>query len=231
MKKCLLILGFLFLLSGCGLSNVVSGPTETVTESIALEEKINEGLIELHFGVGSLHFNGSSEAFVQGKFTSNDKRLIPSLDYNTKRDKGTLLIKPKKSKLTGKVNNEWELAFTDQIPLAFELNLGVGENHLKFDNLNLKELTVNAGVGDTFIDLANVISNDFAVNISSGVGRIKLGFSSEQAVIVDVNKGIGSVSTEGFVVANGRYTTIVESKNAIKVVISQGIGEIVLEAR
>ncbi|MCT8137936.1 hypothetical protein H1D32_09320 [Anaerobacillus sp. CMMVII] len=232
MKKWIFFLGTcLLFLAGCSFSYLVSGPTETVTESIEFDESLKEGAIELHFGVGELKFIGSSDAFVHGQFTYSDESLVPKLNYRAKNEKATLQLKPKKSNFTGTVKNEWELAFTDQIPLSFDLNLGVGESHLKFSNLQLTELSVQAGVGETVIDLSEVISTDFTVNVSSGVGSTKLIFSENQAVIVDVSKGIGSVSADGFVKEDGRYKTTVDSDQVIKIFISQGVGEVTLETK
>jgi hypothetical protein len=233
MKKCLVGVLFLFFLSGCSYFNLASGPTETVTKSLPLTEDINEGVIEVHFGVGTLNFIGSTETegFIHGQFTYNNESLVPAMDYKAKRGKGTLILKPKKSKFTGNIKNDWELSFTEEIPLSFQLKLGVGENKLHFDNLYLKDLTVEAGVGDTLIDLTKVKTTDFNVNVRSGVGSTKLVFSKDHAVVVDVSKGLGNVSANGFLVEDGLYKTTVASNDVIRVFVSQGVGEVKLVSK
>ncbi|RXI97847.1 hypothetical protein DS745_15920 [Anaerobacillus alkaliphilus] len=229
MKKSLLLFTFLILfLTGCGYTNFASGPVTTETESIPIETDITEGAIEIHFGVGTLHLSGETNDFFSGSFTSNDELLFPNVNYKTVKNKATLLLKPQKTKVKGNVKNEWNVAFTNQLPLSFKLNLGVGENNLTFDNLYLKDLSVHTGVGETIIDLSNVENNHFNVDVNSGVGSTKLLFSENHAVVVDVRKGIGSVSANGFVVEENRYKTNIKSDNIINVTISQGVGEVIL---
>ncbi len=224
----LFILVLSFLSSGCGYTQFATGEMKTVTESIPIEKDLIEGMIDIQFGVGTLHLSGDTEALFQGSFSSNDEQLFPTVQYKTSKNKATLSLKPQKSKIKGNVENEWNVAFTNQLPLSFQVNVGVGEHHLLFDNLQIKDLFVRTGVGETIIDLSRVQDNHFNVEVNSGVGTTKLIFSEDQAVSVVVKKGIGSVTADGFIVENDHYKTAIKSDNIINVTISQGVGEVTL---
>lgn len=233
-KKIIFIsLLILFTSTGCSIFNNSNGNTGTSIEDVELEDNIVEGKIQLHFGAGNLSFTGNSNKLMEGTFTSNNDDLMPKIKYNEKNNKANLSIKPKKSglKIRGNIRNDWELAFSDKVPLSFSLKLGAGRNILNFDYLIIKDLSVNAGVGETVIDLSGVESRDFIVEVNSGVGSTKLIFSKDDAVVVNISKGIGSVFAKDFYVDGDYYKTTVDSDEFINVTVKQGIGEIILETK
>lgn len=234
MKKiyCALIL-CIIILSGCVSEKITTGPLETENHIISLNEHAKEADVDLSFGVGNLTINRTDDDLFSGDFTTNVRDFFPKINYQDNSGKGSLSIQPKNSRknIIGNVKNKWDLSFTNQLPLSFNVKLGVGENELNFDEMILSGLDIKTGVGSTIIDLSTVKTNSFDVNVKSGVGSTTIIVPKDAAVSIDVKKGIGEVTVDGLVKEANQYKTTVDSDEIIKIKISQGVGEVHLKAK
>ena len=53
-----------------------------------------------------------------------------------------------------KVNSEWDLQLTNDVPIDLNLDMGVSNSTLKLEGLQLSSLSIDSGVSDSLIDLS-----------------------------------------------------------------------------
>lgn len=110
-------------------------------------------------------------------------------------------------------NLYWEIGLSPEVPLALNINSGVGENTLDLSQLAITRLDINSGVGTTNLRLPapeerynaainggagniNVTITENAaldLNISGGVGNVVIDVPDGAAVRVDSSSGLGNV--------------------------------------
>lgn len=94
------------------------------------------------------------------------------------------------------MRNEWDLAFSGQIPMEMSLELGAGRCYLHLGELSLEELRIRFGAGDGLLDFAG-LKKSLKANIKGGVGRAKILLPQEAGVRVDACGGIGAIKASG----------------------------------
>ncbi len=155
----------------------------------ALTRKINvsnEKLIEVNieFGVGILIISpGNPDELFFGKlkFDTNE----PTVDYSVYKDIGRLTVSSDGSKNKGEDNrtqirtlsdvkrNVWDLKFSPQIPLRFDIELGAAENKLELGSLKISKLSIECGASSTYINFSEpnpVVMETF--EIEAGVSKL-----------------------------------------------------------
>jgi hypothetical protein len=204
----------------------INVPTVEVGELREVEEEIplsgaESAAVNVRFGAGELDIEaGEPDSLLAGRFRYNVEQWKPSVTY----EEGELKIEQGGTKEdwgipTGNTRNEWELAFSPQIPLEMKIDIGAGEGDLDFSGLKLSELDLRMGAGDSEVKFTepNPIGMDDLTletgaakldvrgigyaspekaTVNGGVGEITLDFSGEwsNSSEVDIMAGVGAIT-------------------------------------
>ncbi|MGD9486590.1 MAG: toast rack family protein [Calditrichaceae bacterium] len=155
----------------------------TLTRKINIS---NEEMIEVNieFGVGILKISpGNPEELFFGKlkFDTNE----PSVDYSVYKNIGRLSVSSDGGKKKEEDNrtqiktlsdikrNVWDLKFSPQIPIRFDIELGAAENKLELGSLKISKLSIECGASSTYINFSEpnpVVMETF--EIEAGVSKL-----------------------------------------------------------
>lgn len=174
---------------------------------ISIEKDGAEALdVDIDFGVGNLFIQGGSSEWVNGDFTYNHKRLEPKVTYKKKKDVGNVKIKQGSKTTFGfnkrKLDNEWDLQLTNDIPIDLDVDMGVSTSTLNLKGLQLSSLSIDSGVGESVIDLSGDWKKGFRADFDLGVGDVTIILPKQTGVRVNVSKGIGRVDLKDFTMQN-----------------------------
>lgn len=197
------------------------GPLQETEESIPLDgtEPI---AVDILFGAGDLEIKaGEDDELFSGRFKYNVEEWEPEITY----DDDLLVIRQGSSDedwgfpTDEGARNEWDLAFSPEVPLEIDLRIGAGEGELDFSGLQLEGLDIELGAGDftayfgepnevemrdldidagasklQIIDVGNASPKRMAVR--GGVGNITLELTGGWAnsASIDVTTGVGSLT-------------------------------------
>jgi len=101
------------------------------------------------------------------------------IDYRIRNNRGELVIRSKERRGFWKTRDdddeedrEWNLKFTDAIPITFKIELGAGKGELDLTGLQIRNMKVSSGASavDMFCDTPNPIDAESIV-IESGVSK------------------------------------------------------------
>lgn len=197
------------------------GPLQETEESIPLDGT-EPVAVDILFGAGELEIQaGEEDELFSGRFKYNVKEWEPEISYD-----GDLLVIRQGSSdedwgiPTDKgARNEWDLAFSPEVPLEIEIRIGAGEGEWDFGGLQLEDLDIELGAGDfavyfgepnevemrdldidagasklQIINVGNASPKRMAVR--GGVGDITLELTGDWAnsASIDVTTGVGSLT-------------------------------------
>ncbi len=127
---------------------------------------------------------GESEKIVAGQlFGSEEKSVDFQTDYNIRNRVGYLDLSLGEEKREGKkssiklsdiTNNKWQLKFSDALPIAFDIELGVAKGEFNLTGLQIKDFTMSCGASDVLVrfDAPNTATMN-EMNIECGVGKFE----------------------------------------------------------
>ncbi|MFC5601864.1 toast rack family protein [Sporosarcina koreensis] len=190
-----LLTGFLVVIGIYGYNNWFA---KASGNEISIEKDKAKALdVDIDFGVGNLYIEGGSPEWISGEFSYNHKRLEPKVSYKKRQDVGNVKIKQGSGTRLGfnkrKVDNEWDLQLTNDIPIDLNVDMGVSKSRLKLQGLQLNSLSIDAGVGESVIDLSGDWKKGFRAKMDLGVGDVTIILPREVGVRVNASKGIGRV--------------------------------------
>ena len=205
--------------------------TEEQTIDLGGAERV---VIEVDIGIGELRVKSGSSALLDAEFTYNVAEWTPTIDYTVKNGTGRLSITQPDAEgksVPNGARNEWELSFSEEIPLELSVDMGVGEVLLDLGDLRLTDLSVDHGVGDIRINLVGERTGDLTASVDGGVGEIAITVPSSIGVRVEADTGIGSLSTHGLTKRDGVFVNDAygETESTIRLSIDAGIGKISVE--
>jgi predicted membrane protein len=87
---------------------------------------------------------------------------------------------------------KWNIDLTPRVPLALDINNGVGESIFDLSDLNITELDLNGGVGKIDVVLPST-GNRYPAVVSSGVGKTSVTIAPNAAVDLKIRAGVGEV--------------------------------------
>ncbi len=252
----LLLSVVLIAVAGCSEGERV-GELQTKSETIELGSA-DSANVEINMGAGELEVSGGAADLLEATFTYNVSELNPSATFiggnllieeeDVKGGLGTLLD-------LHEFRNEWDLRFSDDVPLEMNIQLGAGRTNLSLGSLALASLDVDAGAGDVDLDLSGSQAltqfdfqmgagditvdltgdwqDDLDATVQGGLGEMTLRLPSEVGVRLEVNTGIGSVDTSGLSKNGNIYTNDAydNSDVVLRLEIDGGVGQINLEVQ
>jgi len=239
--------------SGCNLVRVDVGPLQTDSETV--EAGTAESVrVEINLGAGELDVSGGASELLDAEFTYNVERWTPEVDYSVSGSRGQLVVKQptinREFPLAfDDVRYEWDLRFSNDMPLDLVVNMGAGEGRLDLGSLNLKtvdfdggaggvqidltsstveKLDVSIGAGNLDLDLSGDWAQDMRADINGGVGSASLRLPADAGVRVEVHGGLGEVNAHGFNRDGDVYTNAAYGDSAVTldIQIDGGVGSI-----
>lgn len=197
----------LLILTGCGREfsdfTVETGPTVTETQTIQ-SQGAQAAEVKVKLGVGKLAIAGGSNDLMTAAFTYNVPAWKPEVEYALDGNRGSLSVtQPPSAGInvpnTTNVDYSWDLRFSNWMPLALDVDLGVGAGELDLRGLNLTDLSVTTGVGTAKIDLGGSWNDSFKTRIKRGVGKTTVIVPTQVGVQIRPKNGLGNVLVYGLV--------------------------------
>lgn len=190
--------------------------------------------VELKIGAGELKVRGgASSHLLEANFHYSNPDWKPELTYSLQEGKGMLLLRqPARwwGIFAGVVRNEWDLTFSDDIPMEMSLEFGAGKCHLNLGQLSLEKLRIRFGAGEGIIDFTG-LKKSLKADVKGGVGRAQINLPKGVGIRVDARGGIGAVRAfglrrDGHIYLNEEWG---KSPVLLDLDIEGGIGEIELK--
>ncbi|HKS83287.1 MAG TPA: toast rack family protein [Candidatus Acidoferrales bacterium] len=182
---------------------------------------------------GTLELEGGSSRLLDADFDFNRGTGTPHVDYSVTDGHGMLDVdeQDRNHFHIRTAHDVWQLHFNDDVPLDFKINLGAGQNDLRFNGMNVTRLDLNMGVGQLDADFTGPRKSDMEVTIQGGVGSAHIRLPRNIGVQVQASGGIGSIDASGLHHDGDTYVNDAfgKSKNSIRMTIHGGIGEIRLD--
>jgi hypothetical protein len=236
MKKGIVIILIVMMLSTMACSFTINlptlntGPVKTVEVKEALPTDNNEMQVELNVGAAKLNIGSGATDLVNGTIKYNVTDWKPVIDYSN----DSLEISQKESNINGipseKMINEWDLKFTNKLPLDMTIKAGAYQGNIELGGMNISNLRVTDGASDTTLsfskpNLGKMTKLDYSTGASSvtlnglananfeimkftaGAGTYTLNFSGELQRDADVNVEAG-VSSVTIVIPEGTKAVI-----------------------
>jgi hypothetical protein len=241
-------------MTACGQGATV-GDLQTKTETIERgdAESVN---VKIRMGAGELQISGGASDLLDATYTYNVEELNPGATY----EGGNLTVQDAEVKTTIRslfnlddYRNEWDLRFSEDVPMEMQIDAGAGRCDLSLGKLALTRLDMSSGAGDVKLDLGGSqslssfdyemgagdstldLSGDWQTDldgtIRGGVGKLTVKLPSNVGVRIDVDAGVGSINTSGMTRNGNIYTNDAYGESDINMIISidAGVGEINLE--
>ena len=253
-RRRLVVFLLLFVLAlsaaSCG-RRIDVGETQTREEAVA-QQDASRVEVDLRMGAGRLDVSVGGQELMEATFTYDVHEWEPIVTYNVNDGVGQLEVSQPEIEEIGipddDIDYQWELRFSEEVPLEMEVNLGAGQSDLDLANLDLRSLRMNTGAGDvevslgggldTFrmetgageinLNLANDWERDLQAELRGGVGSVTVLLPCKVGTRVTVRQGIGSIKASGLSQSGDTYTTDAfgESEVTLDITIEGGIGEV-----
>ncbi|MCC6615890.1 MAG: hypothetical protein IT320_20640 [Anaerolineae bacterium] len=86
----------------------------------------------------------------------------------------------------------WDINLSPDVPLALDINGGVGKNTFNLSGLDITSLNIHAGVGETHLTLP-ATDGAYPVTVDGGVGSTDVTIVEGAALTLNINGGVGEV--------------------------------------
>jgi hypothetical protein len=168
-------------------------------------------------------------AFIDADFAFSDSYAIPQVNYHIDSGVGQLTISQDDQDTSfGISRNDWNLHFSNDVPLELKVDMGAGHGNFRLRDLLLTRLTVNMGAGQVDVDLTGDRGKDLDADIEGGVGQATIRLPSKVGVVVHASGGLGSINARGLKHDGDEYTNDVYGKTnaTIRLKVEGGVGQI-----
>src|SRR5712691_666879 len=168
-----------------------------------------------------------------GEFNYSGSYETPRVEYNVSDGVGHLSIsQDDTSTHFGTTHNDWNLRFSNDVPLELKVEMGAGRGHLRLRDMPVTRLDMSMGAGQVDLDLTGDRKSDLVANLEGGVGQATIRLPSKVGVVVHVSGGIGAVDAHGLRHDDDEYTNEAYGKTpaTIRLKVEGGVGQITLIA-
>ncbi len=225
-----LVLIGVMLLAGCT-SRARVGELQTESQSVELGDG-NPVHVEIAYGAGILQVAGGSDKLLEADFTYNVAAQKPEVTYTDDQ----LVVRQPDVKglpvLRGLTDyrSEWNLRFSDEVPMDLSLEIGAGSGDLQLADLDLTGLHVSLGAGDYSIDLSGDWARGLDVILEAGAANLSVLLPADMGARVTVEAGPHLIEAQGLDKNGNVYTNAAYggSGASLQVTIQAGIGQIFL---
>jgi len=187
--------------------------------------------IFLETSSGEFDISGGSSHLLDADFNYSDSYETPRVDYNIADGVGHLSISQDHGSTTfGAKHNQWNLRFSNDVPLELKVEIGAGRGNLRLRDLPVTHLEMSMGAGQADVDLTGDRKNDLEANLEGGVGQVTIRLPRKVGVVVRASGGIGAVDAHGLRHEDGEYTNETYGKTpaTIRLTVHGGVGQISL---
>ena len=191
--------------------------------------------VDINIGACRLNLSGGSKHLFTGGFAYTQKEWKPEYSYSVHNNTGNLNISQAKTDNVNYKNDDkyvWNLKFGNQIPLAFDINLGAGLSEIKLGSLPVTNFNMAMGVGKTILDLRGKWKTDTEIHLEGGIGLLQIKLPEKTGIKINITKGLANISTHRLkkidknTYLNKFYN---KSKTRIDIYLNAGIGQIEIE--
>jgi N-terminal domain of toast_rack, DUF2154 len=187
--------------------------------------------VSLEAGTGELNISGGSGDLLDADFNYSSSYETPRVEYNVADGVGHLSISQDDGSMHfGPKHNQWNLRFSDEVPLELKVEMGAGRGNLRLRDLSVTRLEMSMGAGQADLDLTGDRRNDLVANLKGGVGQVTIRLPRNVGVAVQATGGIGAIDAHGLRHEDGEYTNEAYGKTpaTIRLKVQGGVGQISL---
>jgi len=187
--------------------------------------------VSLETSSGEFNISGGSSHLLDADFNYSDSYETPRVDYNVADGVGRLSISQDDgSTHFGAKHNQWNLRFSNDVPLELKVEMGAGRGQLRLRDMPVTRLEMSMGAGQADLDLTGDRKNDLVADLEGGVGQVTIRLPRKVGVVVRASGGIGAVEAHGLRHENDEYTNEAYGKTpaTIRLKVEGGVGQISL---
>ncbi len=187
--------------------------------------------VSMETSAGEFNISGGSSHLMDADFNFSDSYETPRVDYNVANGVGHLSIsQDDQGTHFGTTHNDWNLRFSNEVPLELHVQMGAGRGHLRLRDVPVTRLDMSMGAGQVDLDLTGDRKSDLVADLEGGVGQATIRLPKKIGVIVSASGGIGSVTAHGLRHDGDDYTNDAYGKTpaTIHLKVQGGIGQISL---
>jgi hypothetical protein len=189
---------------------------------------------KLEMATGKLTLTGGADRLLNADFKYLASDGKPVVDYTVTDGHGNINITQPNDSHIRMMNsrNQWDLRFTDQVPIDLDLTVGAGEARMDTRGMDLRNLFINFGTGELNLDLTGPRTHNLNATLKGGIGSATIELPKDVGVTVHASGGIGTVITHGLTEHDHDYVNDAfgKSPTTINLTIDGGIGKIELNA-
>ena len=186
------------------------GQSQALIQTFRGAEKVS---VNLDFAVGELNVSAltASDYLMEGDVKNGPGETVEQ-SYSVKESEGRLTLSQRRNGLfapflSGRdANTRWDIRLASKVPLALDVDTGVGAANLDLSGLHLTALKLDTGVGQT-----NVIfpgSGPMQATVDTGVGDLTLTIPADLPTRITVDSGLTGVHIPARFSRDGNvYTT------------------------
>ncbi len=189
--------------------------------------------VALHMGAGDLRATDGAVPLMRADFAYNIAAWKPQVRYTKSGDRGNLTIEqPSGGHTIGNAHYNWDLQFSNKIPIEMEVHFGAGRARLDLGSLDLRGVEVHMGVGEADLDLRGALKHSYNVTVNGGVGQATLRVPSDAGIWAEAHGGIGSIQVRGLRQVGDHWESesYPSASNRMHIEVHGGIGEIRIAA-
>jgi len=187
--------------------------------------------VSLETSSGEFNISGGSSHLLDADFNYSGSYETPRVDYNVADGVGHLSISQDDgSTHFGAAHNQWNLHFSNEVPLELKVEMGAGRGQLRLRDMPVTRLEMSMGAGQADLDLTGDRKNDLVADLEGGVGQVTVRLPRKVGVVVRASGGIGAVDAHGLRHENDEYTNEAYGKTpaTIHLTVQGGVGQISL---
>ena len=187
--------------------------------------------VSLEAGAGELNISGGSSQLLGADFNYSSSYGTPRVDYTVASGVGHLTISQDSGNTYfGAQRNQWNLRFSNEVPLELRVEMGAGRGNLRLRDLPVTRLDMSMGAGQADLDLTGDRTKDLIANLEGGVGQVTIRLPRKVGVVVQASGGIGSIGAHGLRHDNDEYTNEAYGKTPVTIhlKVQGGVGRISL---
>ena len=187
--------------------------------------------VSMETSAGEFNISGGSSHLMDADFNFSDSYETPRVDYNVADGVGHLSIsQDDQGTHFGTTHNDWNLRFSNEVPLELRVQMGAGRGHLRLRDVPVTRLDMSMGAGQVDLDLTGDRKSDLVADLEGGVGQATIRLPKKVGFIVSASGGIGSVTAHGLRHDGDDYTNDAYGKtpSTIHLKVQGGVGQISL---
>lgn len=193
----------LFVTTSGGIGASPGGVPEEVSQQLSGATRAE---VSIDTGVTRLTVRGdpTAELLASGSVTPvRGERIARSFDVTGGAARFSLASRGSLSTTFGR-GGTWDLTLTGRVPLALDIDTGVGEADLDLSGLRLTRLELSTGVGAAEVKLPR---GDYQADVDTGVGAATIRIPEGVEARVTVSRGLGAVSVPADMTRDGDVYT------------------------